>query len=289
MKSPFPANAAGGLLAADLDGTLAFGGIIGPGIRRAADRARAAGIPILVVTGRNPRSIDRVEGIWDVADEILFSSGAGVLRGPDALPEEHFGEEGARLTAADVERIAAVLDGHGEDYFLLDPIPGNHRFAWHRNRPSGENPDFDARMDLYGGWGRAYGGSAAPACQVLAVLPPAGAPAAAPADLPALEADLSAWSVFRSSSPIDHASIWLEVFPAGTDKGAALAAWCAAYGIAADRVLALGNDFNDVPMLEWAGRGRVVPDAPAALRDNYAVRNFAEAVEEALEAFGGAG
>jgi Cof subfamily protein (haloacid dehalogenase superfamily) len=58
----------------------------------------------------------------------------------------------------------------------------------------------------------------------------------------------------------------LEISAAGVDKATALAAHAAMLGIAASDVLALGDGFNDVPMLTWAGWGVAVANAhPAAL------------------------
>jgi len=56
-----------------------------------------------------------------------------------------------------------------------------------------------------------------------------------------------------------------------------------------ERVLALGNDFNDEAMLSWAGMGRVVENAPQALKDRFTVLppagqgGFTAAAKEILE------
>ncbi|RKX80434.1 MAG: hypothetical protein DRP60_03245, partial [Spirochaetes bacterium] len=248
--------------------------------RAAASELKSRGIPVLVVTGRNPESLKKVEGLWDVADEILFSSGAGVLTGKDAEPVGM-----GRLTAGEIAEITAILDKAGEDYCLLDPIPENHCFSWKRHRPVETNPDFDRRMNLYKSWGRPDNGIPAQASQVLIVLPPGTFIQRETAKA------LSRWSVFHSSSPVDHKSIWLEIFPTGMDKGSALAAWCESRGLPKERVLALGNDFNDESMLIWAGMGRVVSGSPLALESDFPVLppagkgGFETAAKEALEKF----
>ena len=272
------------LLVTDLDGTLAVRGRIARDDRLAAARLKAAGIPVLVITGRNLHSLGRTAEVWDVADTILFSSGSGLMASPDAAPVEQH-----RLGADEVRRLTAILDRFGEDYCLLDPVPHTHRFAWRRHRPAGSNPDFDARMSIYEEWARTWDhldpAASDGACQIL-VIRPSGAPLN-----PDLEERLRPWSVFQSSSPLDHSSVWLEVFPAGMDKGRALADWCREHGIPASRVLALGNDFNDCSMLEWSGYPRVVANAPAELRQKYRTLpaagegGFAAAAEEALELF----
>nr|WP_226963436.1 HAD family hydrolase [Tetrasphaera sp. F2B08] len=52
-----------------------------------------------------------------------------------------------------------------------------------------------------------------------------------------------------------------EVGPAGVSKATALARWSAERRIAAEEVWAFGDMPNDLPMLEWAGRGIAVANA----------------------------
>lgn len=246
------------LLATDLDGTLAVNGYISGHSRRAAKRLKASGIPILVITGRNHRSLNRVEGLWDIADAVLFSSGAGFCEQRDNPPQER-----GRLTAAEVIEIQHILDSGREDYCILDPIPGSHYFRYRRHRNPRENPDFDARMALYREWARPMDGSRRDAVQVLVIRP-------GNQSIPdRLLASLSRWSVFHGASPLDRHSTWLEIFPAGLNKGSALARLCRERGIPRGRVLALGNDHNDASMLAWAGHGRIVSDAPPELASRY--------------------
>lgn len=265
------------LLVTDLDGTLAVGGVISDSDLEAAAVLRSRGIPVLVITGRNPESLKKVAGLWDVANEILFSSGAGLLTAPDAVPIER-----ARLSSFDVTTITSILADAGEDYCVLNPVPDNHEFSWRRFRPKQENPDFDNRMEIYMEWSRPDDESPKPASQVLIILPSGITPGAA------LLESLAPWSVFHSSSPIDLESIWLEVFPAGMNKGTALEDWCRSRNIDRNQVMALGNDHNDEMMLSWAGMGRVVEGAPEVLKERFSVLpaagsgGFQAAVEEIL-------
>ena len=54
------------------------------------------------------------------------------------------------------------------------------------------------------------------------------------------------------NSPRYRGSV-LEVVHAGTSKGAALDWLCAELGLGADQVAAIGDDVNDIEMLDWAG------------------------------------
>lgn len=66
------------------------------------------------------------------------------------------------------------------------------------------------------------------------------------------------------------------------DKGTGLSQLCAALGIAASEVMAFGDNYNDVPMLEWAGRPYLMENAAPALCAQYPVRcrRVGEVLEE---------
>jgi HAD superfamily hydrolase (TIGR01484 family) len=57
-------------------------------------------------------------------------------------------------------------------------------------------------------------------------------------------------------------SAWLDIAPAGADKATALADVAARLGVDRRHVLALGDGRNDLEMLRWAGRGVAMGDAP---------------------------
>ena len=56
---------------------------------------------------------------------------------------------------------------------------------------------------------------------------------------------------------------WLVIAPEGVDKAAGLEVACERYGVAQEDVLALGDGYNDIEMLRWAGRGVALGGAPA--------------------------
>ena len=55
---------------------------------------------------------------------------------------------------------------------------------------------------------------------------------------------------------------WLDLAPQGVSKASGLEMACARLDIAPADVLAIGDGFNDVEMLEWAGRGVAMGQAP---------------------------
>jgi 5-amino-6-(5-phospho-D-ribitylamino)uracil phosphatase len=55
---------------------------------------------------------------------------------------------------------------------------------------------------------------------------------------------------------------WLDLAPQGVSKASGLEIVCTKLGVSQADVLAVGDGFNDVEMLEWAGRGVAMGQAP---------------------------
>ena len=102
---------------------------------------------------------------------------------------------------------------------------------------------------------------------------------------------LDGLNVVRTTSPLDHRSTWIEIFPGGVSKSAG-AAWLAArHALDAGDVVAVGNDWNDCDLLAWAGCSFVVGNAVAELRARHATvaANDAGGVSEAVRCWLAAG
>ncbi len=72
-------------------------------------------------------------------------------------------------------------------------------------------------------------------------------------------------TLHRTEYPARDLSI-LDILPAGCSKGAALLTLAAERGIDAAQVLAIGDNWNDVSMLEAAGRAVLMDNAPEELK-----------------------
>jgi HAD superfamily hydrolase (TIGR01484 family) len=59
---------------------------------------------------------------------------------------------------------------------------------------------------------------------------------------------------------------YLEMMPPHANKGAALEYAANRLGITAARTIAIGDSFNDIPMVQWAGLGLAVGNAKPELR-----------------------
>jgi HAD superfamily hydrolase (TIGR01484 family) len=269
-----------GMVVTDLDGTL-----LGSDRQlSAADRDALVhlgrlGITRVVATGRSLFSARRVMDESFPIDFLAHTSGAGIVSWPAQreLRVRH-------MAAASAAELAAALIARQLDFMLHHAIPDNHRFYLHRTGRS--NADFERRVRLYEAHAeslRLPWVSRAPMCQALVIEP---APSAHCFSM--LREALPAFQVIRTTSPLDGSSTWIEIFPAGVGKGDA-AAWLLERerrGTALS--VAIGNDYNDLELLEWADRAFVVSNAPAELRERYTAvasndaGGFSEAVRQVL-------
>ena len=82
--------------------------------------------------------------------------------------------------------------------------------------------------------------------------------------------------------------VYLEILPPGVSKGAALASMLDTLGLSAAETIAIGDNWNDVEMIEAAGLGVAMGQAPAGVRAraDYVCRTADEGgVREVIERF----
>ncbi|MEY4548346.1 MAG: hypothetical protein RL685_4541 [Pseudomonadota bacterium] len=269
-----------GIVVTDLDGTLLDSHHqLSAANRNALLELGRRGVVRVVATGRTLFSALRVVTEDFPIDFLVCSSGASIFRWPsrELIKAEHMSAESAL-------QLAQALGTRGLDFMLHHAVPENHRCLFHRTARS--NQDFDRRLELYAGYMRPLGSwteIVGPMCQAVVIEPPPG-----PGSYPVLQQELHEYSVLRATSPFDGVSTWTEVFPAGVCKAAG-ARWLRQAQVAPDTFsLAVGNDYNDVDLLDWADRGCVVGNAPEELRARYRCvarhdeSGFSEAVVLAL-------
>jgi hydroxymethylpyrimidine pyrophosphatase-like HAD family hydrolase len=96
-------------------------------------------------------------------------------------------------------------------------------------------------------------------------------------------------TLHRTEYPGRDLSI-LDILPAGCSKGAAILSLAAAHSIDPSQILAIGDNWNDVSMLEIAGNAVLMDNAPEDLKALARTRswrigraNTADGVAEAIE------
>jgi hypothetical protein len=238
------------------------------------------GIVRAIATGRSLYSLGKANYRDFPVDYIIFSTGAGILdlSGHDIIKTAH-------MSAEDTRHAIAVLNELELDFMIHLSIPDNHRFLYQSTNLV--NPDFARRLRLYQDhclpFDKAVGfHDAYRASQVVTIIPPERFSEKL---LATIQARMKTLNVIRATSPLDGKSVWIEIFPGEVSKSRATAWLTRRLGIRAENVLMVGNDYNDVDLLEWCGQGFVVGNAPAELKARYATvaSNDNHGVDEAIQ------
>ena len=223
------------LVACDLDGTLiAADNRVSRPVRKAVERALDAGIWVIAVTGRPWQWTLDIARDHKLLPTAIVSNGAALLDVESGRVEPTGLVDGTVLGL--MERIRARVP---DVTFAVD---GVHQM--------GHEPDF--HDDTYFGGREVHVGDLTELVTsdvVKLICRVAGMPAADLALL--LDADVTD----GVAVPYHGAGEWVELLPEGVSKASGLALVCDRLGVAREDVVAVGDSWNDIPMLEWAGVG----------------------------------
>jgi len=253
------------LVATDLDGTLLRpDGVVTPRARAALRAARARGLAVVLVTGRPPRGVRRLD-LRGCAEVAVCANGALLydLAVDRLLDERPIPRVVTARLVADMRRAApgVVFAAEAGLAFCREP-------AYAQGDPLDERDGVveDALRFADRDVAKLLVRHIAMAQKLL--LPLAVAVAGDDAE------------VTRSGLEL------LEISAAGVTKASALEGLCDTLGIASSEVVAIGDMVNDLPMLRWAGRAVAVADAHPdvlAAADEVIGSNTHDGVAEYLE------
>ncbi len=220
---------------------------------RAVDQMRAAGVRVMLATGRRYRDSLPIAMQLAITEPLVTASGGLVKR-----PTDHATLHRAQFAAGVLEQVLATIVTAGHE-----PVVYTDSFA--------AGYDFHCRGLPEGGIGTGSGfaeylernRSLARVVPDLHLRPPAEAFAGfamgGERAMKQLEAELDRrfpgqLSLHTIRSP--RYSDWLcEIAPAGVTKWTGVTRLAATWGIAAAEICAVGDDVNDLPMVRGAGLG----------------------------------
>ena len=248
------------IVISDLDGTLLPAqGEVSDLDLKTLHRLEQKNIVRVIATGRNLYSALSVLPEDFPIDYLIFASGAGIYnwKTKEIIFSQH-------LDSKLVYEISLELIKLKTDFMILDPIPHNHQFAYYR---SGKvNHDFDRRLSLYKPFSSPIGNqedTKREACQLIVILPNCVN------GFNELKAKFKKVKIIRATSPLDHESIWMEIFPLHISKAYGAEWLCKHLNLDPSRSVVIGNDYNDIDLLEWGKHPFVVANAPKELKDTY--------------------
>ncbi|MGA2674384.1 MAG: HAD family hydrolase [Terracidiphilus sp.] len=263
------------LVAIDVDGTLlpTFAQAIGPRTARAMKAAQQAGITVAVATGRRTAyTAPLLDGLGLRADMPLITSNGAVIRtlGGEPIDRCQLESRVARGLCGLLKPFGAMVftfdrPGHGE--LVIEDMEQVHgRIAlWveaNRNAIEIVKPLEDALKDGED--------------------PIQGMVAGGLSKMRQAEEALknSEWSrsceCIKTEYPGRDLSI-LDLLPPGVSKGWALERLAGRLGVDRKETMAIGDNWNDVDMLEWAGQGVMMGNAALELRTMAKMRGWKQA------------
>jgi len=248
-----------GIFVSDLDGTLLGAEAkISATNRLAFESLGNNGILRVIATGRSLHSVRRCLSPDFPVDYVILSTGNHLMNWAQA---RHVRKHG--FSEHETAHVAAILRSIRLNFMMHGEIPENHHFYYSEFAP--HLPDFSRRVALYEPYARELARCPTTFCasQFLVVLPEGQT------DREQLRSTLAPWSVIFATSPLDHASIWVEIFPENVSKSSGIA-WIQQYlRLENTLVGAIGNDFNDQDMLDSAQHAYRVDNATFSGNGHY--------------------
>ena len=216
------------------------------------------GIVVVFATGRSLFSAKKVLHPGLPLDYLIFSSGAGILNWKtNELVYSNV------LDSFVVEQLIDLFKFHNLTFSVFKPIPDNHYYSFYIGDLS-QSPDFNHRNLLYQAFATPLNGFFGGATQFL--LSFNNSYNQVENLLQVISTQISDLSIVRATSPIDHTSVWIEIFSKFVSKQKGLEWLCLKLGITSEAIIGIGNDYNDLDFLHWVKYGYMVKNAPAEIR-----------------------
>lgn len=270
------------LVATDLDGTfLRNDKSISKENLAILEELGERGILRVVATGRNLKKVREVIAGHIPFDYIVFSSGAGVY---DCHNQKLLYYQ--NLSKDTVQQLSDFLVEKDLNFHLFKAVPENYKCWYYRGSVACN--EFEAYFDFHQSHSEPLPIDQIDeeACQFLVVFPN---------DIDRfrmLQAEIlqkfAEVKLIRVSSPLETGYIWMEIFHPAVSKGNGVKFICDTLHIDHECTLGIGNDFNDLDLLEFTKYSYMVDNGPQELKERFLLtmsneeNAFAKAVERHL-------
>lgn len=253
------------MVVTDLDGTLLQSDqSISPTDTETLERLGNLGVCRVAATGRNLFKVRQVLDENSPFDFVIVSSGAGIM---DWKSQQLI--RALSIPAATTGEIIHYLINENQNFKVSRELPDNHNFGWWE---SYDCPELKRYVEHHKKFGDAV------------KIDP---------DKPFISSQLLMFfsresnqfelfkekillsfpelSVIRTTSPLNSDYTWMEIFPNGVSKAHGIEEICRITGIEQESTLGIGNDFNDLEMLDFTHHSYVVGNAPEELKIKYLI------------------
>lgn len=218
------------------------------------------GILRVVATGRNLQKTQEVIANHVPFDYIVFSSGAGVY---DWKYKKLLFYQ--NLNKSVVRQLSDYLVDRDLNFHLFKPVPENFK-CWYF-RGSVPCSEFERYFDYHQSYSEEFlvnQNLDSEACQFLVVFP--NDPDRFHSLKDEIQKNFPEVKVVRTSSPLETDYIWMEIFHHSVSKGNGVRYLCDWLKIEHEYTLGIGNDFNDMDLLEFTNFSYIVENGPQELK-----------------------
>jgi Cof subfamily protein (haloacid dehalogenase superfamily) len=252
------------LVATDLDGTfLKNDKSISKKNLAALQSLGERGILRVVATGRNLKKTQEVIAHHIPFDYIVFSSGAGVY---DCKNKKLIYYQ--NILKGTVQQLTDYFMAQDLNFHLFKPVPDNYKCWYYRGSvPCSE-------FERYFEFQQAHAEELiinqvldSEACQFLVVFP--NDPDRFHALKEEIQRNFPEVKVVRTSSPLETDYIWMEIFHHSVSKGNGVKFLCDRLQIEHEYTMGIGNDFNDLDLLEFTRYSYMVENGPQELKARF--------------------
>ncbi len=252
------------LVATDLDGTFLMNNksISKPNL----EALRTLGqnnIVRVAATGRNLIKINEVIPEEVPFDYYVYSSGAGIF---DKNRKNHIYVR--NIPEETVNQLIRYFVNNDLNFHAFRAAPENHHLWYHRGKE--QCPEFERYFDFHRSFAFPLPDSCkleSDLCQFLVVIPHDEARfSEMKKQIENLSGEVR---VIRSSSPLGSGYIWLEIFHRSVSKGNGVLHLCRMLDIDPANTLGIGNDYNDIDLLEFTEHSFLTNNAPETLKQNF--------------------
>ena len=221
------------------------------------------GILRVVATGRNLKKTQEVIAHHIPFDYIVFSSGAGVY---DCKNKKLIFYQ--NIHKKTVQGLADFFVANDLNFHLFKPVPENYKCWFYRG--SVPCSEFERYFDFHLSHSEEISCNQvldSEACQFLVVFP--NDPDRFHTLKEEIQKNFPEVKVIRTSSPLETNYIWMEIFHHSVSKGNGVKFLCDRLKINHEFTLGIGNDFNDLDLLEFTRYSYMVENGPQELKAKF--------------------
>jgi Cof subfamily protein (haloacid dehalogenase superfamily) len=220
------------------------------------------GIQRVIATGRNLKKTNDVIPLAIPFDYIVFSSGAGVYdqKNGKLLYRQN-------ISPDVVQKLSDYLISCDLNFHLFQPVPENHQCWYYRG--SVPCDEFENYFDYLQSTSEPLPVGKpihSEACQFLVIFPNDRGFYQLKEKI---EHQFPEIKVVRTSSPLGTDYVWMEIFHHSVSKGNGVKFVCDSLEIDHKQTLGIGNDFNDLDLLEFTNFSYIVENGPEELKSRF--------------------